>query len=357
LIVVASAQLYNDVDNNAVCGSRIGVVVIGRNEGQRLVRCLDSIPSAVTSIYVDSGSSDGSVARAREKGVSVVELPVPPNFTAARARNAGLEAVLAVEPTLEFVQMIDGDCEFQPGWIDTALLAIREEPEVAVVFGRLRERFPERSIFNALCDDEWNSPVGESALYGGIALFRVAALHQVGCYNAAMIAGEDTEMAMRMRKIGWRLRRIDVEMAWHDADITRFSQWWNRTRRSGHGYGEMAFLHPDARNPDWPHTVRSIIAWGGILPSVSILALVLSLTVSPAWWAVLLATLIPWPIRMFQLYRRQRRRDLPFRVARASGIFLMLGKIPQFIGLVAYHRNRISGEASRLIEYKGTKTI
>lgn len=241
---------------------RLGSVVIGRNEGDRLVACLRS-QSISPLAYVDSGSTDDSLANARQAGAIVVELAIPPNFTAARARNAGLQALLERYPDLEFVQMTDGDCELRDGWVDTAFATLQANPDLALVFGRRRERFPERSVYNALCDDEWNLPVGEAAGCGGDAMFRVSALQSVGGYNDAIIAGEDSELSMRLRKKGWRLERIDAEMTWHDADILHFSQFWNRTRRSGHGYAEMAHLHPDARWPDWPRSCRSIIFWGG----------------------------------------------------------------------------------------------
>lgn len=346
--------MSNIADKSGFTG--LGLVVIGRNEGERLVRCLKSVRSVPSRVYVDSGSTDNSVAFARGEGVTVVELAVPPNFTAARARNAGLAQLLAAKPDLEFVQMVDGDCEVQPGWIEAALGALRAEPDLALVFGRRRERYPERSIYNALCDHEWNAPVGESPGCGGDALFRVEALRQVDFYNAAMIAGEDTELSMRLRKRGWRLRRIDAEMTLHDAAITRLSQWWARTRRSGHGYGEMAFLHPDARNPNWPRTVRSILFWGGIMPLALTVVILLALAISPSWWIAGGALLLAWPVRMAQLAHRQRRGGLSVKIARASGIFLILGKLPQFVGLVGYHRDRLSRRASRLIEYKGPKT-
>jgi cellulose synthase/poly-beta-1,6-N-acetylglucosamine synthase-like glycosyltransferase len=337
--------------------AKLGLVVIGRNEGQRLARCLVSVRSISQRVYVDSGSTDGSVDLARQEGVAVVELPIPPQFTAARARNAGLERLLANDSELEFVQMVDGDCEVRPGWIDAALTALRAEPDLAAVFGRRRERYIERSIYNALCDDEWNAPIGESSGCGGDALFRVAALRQVEFYNAAMIAGEDTELSMRLRKRGWRIRRIDEEMTLHDAAITRFSQWWSRTRRSGHGFGEMAFLHPDARYPNWPRTVRSILIWGGLMPSMAFIAILCALTVDLRWWIAAMVLILPWPLRMVQLARRQRQRGLSWKVARASGILLMLGKLPQFLGLIGYHRDRMLGRASRLIEYKGIESV
>lgn len=330
----------------------LGLVIIGRNEGERLARCLASVNGIANRVYVDSGSTDGSVSLARQNGAVVVELSMPPQFTAARARNAGLARLLAANPDLEFVQMVDGDCEVDAGWIPSALSALRAEPDLALVYGLRRERYPERSIYNALCEVEWDSPIGESAACGGDVLFRIAALRQVDFYNPAMIAGEDTELSMRLRKKGWRLRRIDSEMTLHDADITRFGQWWRRIRRSGHGYGEMAFLHPDARDPNWPRTVRSIFAWGGVMPGMTLLLLLLALLNNALWWIGVVLLLAPWPLRMIQLARRERRRGLSAKLAWASGVLLMIGKLPQFLGLVGFHFDRLSGRASRLIEYK-----
>lgn len=334
----------------------VGLVAIGRNEGARLVRCLESVRSVPKRVYVDSGSTDGSVAAATAQGVSVVELPMPPNFTAARARNAGLARLLAEDPGLEFVQMIDGDCQMQPGWPASGLAALRKDPRLAVVYGRLRERFPQSSIYNALCDDEWNSPVGEASGMLGIALCRVAALREVGFYNAAIIAGEDSELAIRLRKAGWRLECINSEMALHDAAIFHFSQWWGRTRRSGHCFAELARLHPDSRDPDWARSVRSILVWGALMPAAALLAIAAAITVDARWLIAASILILPWPARMRALARRQRQRGLPSKVARASGILLMLGKLPQFLGVIAYYRNRLLGRKSRLIEYKRAET-
>jgi glycosyltransferase involved in cell wall biosynthesis len=331
----------------------LGLVVIGRNEGERLVRCLASVRSAPKRVYVDSGSTDGSVAHALSVGVSVVELEVPPNFTAARARNAGLIRLLVDNPGLEFVQTVDGDCEIHPDWVPAALTALRADTELAAVYGRLRERYPERSVYNALCDDDWNVPIGETPIVGGIALFRVSALRQVNFYDPTMIAGEEPDMAMRMRKTGWRLRRIDVEMGFHDVDITRFSQWWKRTRRTGHAYAELAFRHPDARNPDWRHTTHSIMFWGGMMPLALLGAVALALFASAYWWLMVGLVLLAWPMNVGQIALRKLRAGFSPKFAGASGALLMIGKIPQFMGLTEYHVNRLTGRASQLIEHKG----
>jgi len=339
-----------------LASDNLGLVVIGRNEGERLARCLATVRGVPKRVYVDSGSSDSSVSLARSEGFAVVELTMPPPFTAARARNTGLAHLLASDPDLEFVQMVDGDCEVQPRWIESALGVLRDDPDLALVFGRRRERYPEASIYNALCDEEWNVPIGEATGCGGDVLFRVAALCQVGFYNAAMIAGEDSELSMRLRKRGWRLRRIDAEMTLHDAAITSFRQWWNRTRRAGHAYGEMASLHPDAREPNWPQAVRNILIWGGALPLLLIIAILLSIALDKRWWMVAVFVFLPWPLNVVRLVRRERKKGLSARLAWGSGILLMLGKLPLVQGLVVYYVDRFLGRASRLVEYKGPRS-
>ena len=333
---------------------RVGSVIIGRNEGERLVACLAS-QSISPVAYVDSGSTDDSIANAARAGAMVVQLSIPPNFTAARARNTGLSALLETHPDLEFVQMTDGDCALREGWVESALARLQADPRLALVFGRRRERHPDRSVYNALCDDEWNLPVGEAAGCGGDAMFRVAALKSVGGYNEGMIAGEDSELSMRLRKQGWRLERIDAEMTWHDADILHFSQFWTRARRSGYGYAEMAHLHPDARWPDWPRSCRSIMIWGAAMPAALAVTILLALFHTPLWWIAAVALFLPWPLKIAQLYRRQLQRGLSPKVALASGALLMIGKIPQFLGLAAFHYGRWRNRASPIIEYKGPR--
>src|SRR3954471_4582955 len=139
----------------------VGVVVIGRNEGERLKRCLRSLldQGAGPIVYVDSGSIDDSVAFARSLGVVVVNLDTSIPFTMARGRNAGFDELQRRFPALRWVQFVDGDCEVRPDWIARARAAFVGRPELAAVCGRRRERHPEASLYNRLADMEWNAPL------------------------------------------------------------------------------------------------------------------------------------------------------------------------------------------------------
>lgn len=329
---------------------RVGVIVIGRNEGERLKACLRSIPPGSDVVYVDSGSSDGSVAFAESMGFATVQLDTSRGFTAARARNAGLAALKGHK--LGFVQMVDGDCALDVGWIDAALAAFLDEPDLAVVFGRRRERFPDRSIYNRLCDEEWDVPIGEARACGGDALFRLSPLEAVGGYNGDIIAGEEPDLCLRLRQKGWRIRRIKAEMTLHDAAMTRLSQYWRRSKRSGHAFAELLYRHGAQAGPRWAAQVKSIILWGGVLPAlIGVMGILAAAGLPTGWIALFAAALYVLQIGRIGWHKWRGGESAAF--AFASAFFVMFGKLPQLAGVIRYHRDRRSARAPQIIEYKG----
>lgn len=325
--------------------AQVGIVAIGRNEGDRLRRCIASLPPGVAaSVYVDSASTDGSVERAREGGVHVVELDMSVPFTAARARNAGIAALRQLAPGLQFALVLDGDCELVEGFAEDALAVMLADATIGVVCGRRRELHRDASVYNRLADMEWNTKVGEAEACGGDALLRLAAYDAVSGYDETLIAGEEPEMCLRMRRAGFRVRRIAREMTRHDAAMTRFAQWWKRSVRAGHACAEAAHRHPDdyfARR-----TVRSNVIWGCALPAAALglsgpssgTSLSLFGLYGPLWWRV-------------RNYRMREHGD-DADDASLYATYCVLGKLPQFVGTVQFHANRLRGRRSALIEYK-----
>jgi len=138
------------------------------------------------------------------------------------------------------------------------------------VCGRRRERHPEASIYNRLCDFEWDTPIGQADACGGDALMRVEAVKAVGGYDDSLIAGEEPDLCLRMRRLDWRVLRIDAEMTVHDAALTRFGQWWKRNVRAGHAYAEGAALHGRRAERHWVRETRSNWFWGACVPAVAV---------------------------------------------------------------------------------------
>lgn len=322
----------------------LAAVVIGRNEGERLRRCLASLAGQVNCIvYVDSGSTDGSAELARDFGAEVVALDLAQPFTAARARNAGFARALEQAPGLRCVQFVDGDCEVEAGWLAQGLRYLDEHPDTAVVCGRRRERFPQASIYNLLCDIEWNVPAGPARACGGDAMMRAQVLAAAGGYRPDLIAGEEPELCVRLRALGWKVHVLDAAMTLHDAAMTRFGQWWLRTVRAGYAYAEGVRLH--GRAPE-RHAVRELsraVAWSLLPPMVALLVLALA---GPLW---ALAVLAVYPMQALRL-GRAAQGDVGQRALRA--LFLVVGKFAELQGVLRFWRLRWARRRVQLIEYK-----
>jgi GT2 family glycosyltransferase len=333
----------------------IGVVAIGRNEGQRLRACLASARrDCAAVVYVDSGSTDGSVELAKSLGVTVVPLDLSIPFTAARARNEGCAKLLEIAPETQLVQFIDGDCEIVEGWMTKALAAISGDEKIVAVCGRRRERFPEASVYNKLCDLEWATPIGVTRSCGGDALIRASAFTEVGGYDPAVIAGEEPEMCVRMRERGWTILRIDEEMTLHDAAMTTFHQWWKRSVRSGHAYAQGYAMHGNAPEFFAKREVRSISVWATMpIWLTAATVLIAALVIGPRWCWLGLAPLLLYPLLAVKIARYRRRLGDGTVDAVRYGFFTVLGKFPQHLGIRHFRRAQRRGVRNTIIEYKG----
>lgn len=330
----------------AAAGPRqVGMVVIGRNEGARLVRCLQSCVregEGGPMVYVDSGSSDGSPAAARALGAQVVALDMAMPFTAARARNEGFSALVRLHPGIERVQFLDGDCELVPGWLAAAGSFLDDHPEVAAACGRRVERFPEASVYNRLCDIEWNTPIGQAKAFGGDVLIRARALTAVQGYREDLIAGEEPELCVRLRAAGWSIWRLAQDMTWHDAAMTRWVQWWRRNMRSGHAFAEGAWLHGAPPERHFVAETRRALLWGAALPLVL-------LVVSIAWPALAWLWLV-YPLQWVRVALRltEQGRPLPW----TQSAFFLQGRFAEAVGALRFWWGRTMERRSALIEYK-----
>ena len=320
----------------------IAVVVIGRNEGERLHKCLHSVVGhAGLVVYVDSGSTDGSLEVASRLNAIVVQLDTAVPFTAARARNAGFRRVLALAPETAYVQFVDGDCEVRASWLPLAMSFLEAHPDVAAVSGRRRERFPERSIYNLLCDMDWNGPAGPASSAGGDVMMRTKSLMAVDGYRDDLIAGEESELCVRLRRQGWRIWRLADEMTLHDAAILRFGQWWRRSMRTGYAFAEGSHIHGAAPERHWVAESRSAWLWGLVLPAGLLMATLWS---PVAVWGFLL-----YPAQAVRLWLRKHGSG---RARIAHAVFLVLGKFPETLGQLKFVAHRLRGRRASLIEYK-----
>lgn len=340
--------------DSIVNGKKVGVVVIGRNEGERLRRCLSSIPSSsVHIVYVDSGSSDHSVEIAYLFANKIIELNSALPFSAARARNEGFLALSQLYPETQFVQFIDGDCEINGHWLGAASRFLEVNKDVAIVNGRLNERFPEISIYNKLANLEWNSSSpGDVDAVGGIFMVRAAVFESVEGFNETVTAGEEPELCQRIKDVGWRLVHLDVDMAWHDLAMKNFGSWWMRQIRGGYGgldvarrFGITSFIKNNWRARFWSiWPILIVLGWGlGGWFVGELVGMFLAFSIA-----------MLWPIQFVRILLRTWRNGQTIKLALAYSWFTMLSFWPQMLGQIYYIIDGLFKRNQRLIEYNKT---
>lgn len=326
----------------------IAIVVIGRNEGDRLRICLRSVlKNDATAVYVDSGSVDGSLERAASMGVAVLPLDPALPFSAARARNEGFAWVMERTPDVTFVQFLDGDCELAENWLSQGIATLIQREDVAVVCGHLHERFPRATVYNRLCELEWDTQPGEIRSSGGEFIVRASVFRAAGGFRPDVIAAEDDEFCLRVRQLGWKILHVDAQMALHDAAITRFAAWWRRARRSGHAYTQGAALHGGSADGHFVRGRSSILLWALAVPLAALV-----LAVPMHGFSLLL--LFAYPLQAVRIYCNGRKRRWLAGDAILYAIFTLVGKFPALLGLLEYYWKCLRGRAFTIIEYKGS---
>jgi len=322
--------------------SETGIVIIGRNEGERLRRCISSIPRELLSrtIYVDSGSTDNSKIFAKNQGLITYELDMSQHFTAARARNAGFNNLLKHYPELRYVHFIDGDCSFAQGWINFAIQYLENHPEVAITCGQRREIHPNASVYNWLCDIEWNTPIGETYACGGDFLVRTNVFKLVGGFKETLIAGEEPELCYRIRCSKKKIVRLNHDMTWHDANMHHFRQWFRRNMRAGYAFAEAVFLYRSQKDGYWRRELFRIVIWGITLPSLIFAGMFFKS------WILLISLIYPLQMIRISLKLKGNRKDIRY------GFFMVLAKFPEAAGSINYIINRLTRSRRKLIEYK-----
>lgn len=336
-------------EHGAAPSIRVGVVVIGRNEGERLRLCLNSVlgmnypRELLDVIYVDSSSTDGSVAMAAGLGVRTVVLEGP--TTAARGRNAGW-----TQTDAPVVLFLDGDTILAADFVRRNLRHFNN-PTIAGVCGNRREMRTGDSIYNAILDLDWNMKEGYIRYFGGDALVLRGALAAVDGYNATLIAGEEPDMCRRMRGLGYHILHVDEAMTLHDVAMHRFGQYWKRAVRTGYAYAQISSFYAQTKDPLWRAESRGNIVRAAFWMGAPLVAVGLSLALR-SWIPVgvmVLAALLLWGRTGLKTLKKTRKPG----VLIAYALHSHLQQIPLFLGQVRFWTGRARGRGSAIIEYKG----
>ncbi|MCB1119395.1 MAG: glycosyltransferase family 2 protein [Chlamydiia bacterium] len=211
------------------------IVIIGKNEAKELPHCFSALIAAQLDrypwIYIDSASTDNSLAIAQSQHIPTISLTPP--HTPAHARNTGWQ-----QAKTPFVLFVDGDTQIAPTFLSEAL-SYFDDPHLAAVDGLLQERHPTTSIYNKVMSPDWHRPYGPTPWCAGNALYRRQALIDTEGFCPTLQAGEEAELGARLHQQGYTCLHLNTPIGTHHLDMHTLYAYCHRNARTGYAYAQL----------------------------------------------------------------------------------------------------------------------
>jgi glycosyltransferase involved in cell wall biosynthesis len=191
---------------------KLSIVIITRNEESNISQCIesammDSKGISTEIVLVDSESTDRTVEIARRYPVKIINASLNKYKSPSAGRYIGTR-----ESNGEFILFLDADVRLINGWIRTALSYLNEH-DLAGVRGRLFNVYPGEKI-NRSHGEKWKVGYGKP-LGGQASIYRRSALEESGTFHPFLRGEEERELFYRLDAKGWKVRVVDVPMAYH----------------------------------------------------------------------------------------------------------------------------------------------
>jgi glycosyltransferase involved in cell wall biosynthesis len=192
----------------------VSIIVIGRNEAQRIERCLRSVFASMPSredcevIYVDSASEDETVAIASRFPIRILQLRQSWKLSPSAGRYIGYQHARG-----KYLLFVDGDSLLYKRWLVRACEFLGENPACGGVGGIMHQAYLSRSgnciaVAKNYFSQSPEEPVRAAVSLSGIAMYRRDAMEKAGTFNPFLTTGEECELALRIQDAGYSLARI-----------------------------------------------------------------------------------------------------------------------------------------------------
>ena len=237
----------------------VSILIKAFNEEAQIANCLAAAVREAQSIdgeviLVDSLSTDRTVEIAGSYPVRIVQFSRTEDCGCGAAAQLGYQFAAG-----EYIYVLDGDMELQPGFIAKALDVLAAEPGVAGVGGKLLDT----QIRNAM-DAKRAETVGnvndrrEVNELGGGGLYRREAIESVGYLAHRWLpAFEEAELGFRLRATGWRLFRLPDVAVLHTGHAESNWGMLRRLWKNGRAHAGGILLRLAFGKTWWWHAVRN----------------------------------------------------------------------------------------------------
>jgi len=212
---------------------KISVVIPALNEeahiGACLVQlCLQTLPRELFEVLlVDNGSTDATVARAREfqdkLQLRILEVP---RCTISELRNTG--AATAAASVLAF---LDADCMAEPDWLEQALAHKADNAIWGAHYRVQRDATWVGRVWFTHQATEQSGPV--AFLPGGCLITTRSVLDSVGGFNPNVHTSEDVDLCTRAKRAGNEVLAYPELAVFHEGTPRTLRRFYRQNRWHG----------------------------------------------------------------------------------------------------------------------------
>ncbi len=220
----------------------LSIVIIGRNEAENLPRLAVSLDELrrvcafpIETLFVDSASTDESVAQANLLFDRVVELSDSPQICASAGRYVG-----TIEARYPWILYLDGDMELCGEFFPIIQSVNTTDPKCLGYVGLYVHRFSNgmvalQGFAGSRGQSEW------AAYFGGAALLRRSAVLVAGNWNPAVFGKEELELYARLGDGKRLVRYVHLPMVYHYFEYHTRIELLRRLLYPGGGQGKVFY--------------------------------------------------------------------------------------------------------------------
>lgn len=200
----------------------VTVIIKAYNEEETISNSIKSAIDGVKSahgevILVDSLSTDKTINIAKTFPIKILQIKD------TNARNCSIGAQIGfMNSRGEYIYILDGDMELHKNFIKEGIDELQHNSNIAGVGGIVTEKTVSNIVFRKRSTSDLykaEKPRFEDKLMMG-GLYRRKTIEEAGYFtNPHLHAYEESDLGIRLRSLGYKLKRIPMPMVVHHGDI------------------------------------------------------------------------------------------------------------------------------------------
>lgn len=240
--------------------AELSIVIITKNEERYIGKCIASIIDALSNILypyeiilVDSASSDNTPEIAKKYPIKIIQINKSNFLSPAAGLYIGFKNCNG-----DLIFFINGDMTVDNDWFNRSIPILTSDDKIAGIGGKLTE-FRNSVGKNNIIKILHGGDRVEKYLGGGATIYKKKVLEEVGPFNPYLYGEEEAELGYRISRAGYKLLRINAQMAHHWKTYSDKKEMIKRDMKYIKGYGQI-LRNTIGTELFWEHVKRLKIA-------------------------------------------------------------------------------------------------